>query len=348
MEIAVIKNRVSESFERYFRQPLERCVNLKGDGSDRKIFRMYGDTTVIGVYGENPAENEAFISFTRHFLSHNLPVPDVFDYDPINHVYLLEDLGDVTLCDWLRLEPEPYHIKSMYEKVLDYLPQFQKAGQTVDFSKCYQFDTFDAAAIKHDLDYFREAFLNRFVKKPYDVVKLQSDFDTLISHLIREKPDFFLYRDFQSRNIMIQKNMPRFIDYQSGRRGALQYDVASLLFDGNVDLSQDFRGELVDFYLQTASKSFQIDEKQFNKYFYEFALVRILQILAAFSYLSFVKNKKAFLSGLPQAIKNLKIMLHDTNVFEPLPELQRIFERDLFCNTELENFTKQRVDQCAP
>lgn len=327
-------------FEQYFRISPQHCSALKGDGSDRKIFRLTApDARAIAVYGENRQENEAFVSFTTSFLELNLPVPQLYDYDPHHNIYLIEDLGDVTLNRWVERQTSQHHtesIHSMYQQVLDYLLHFQFKGRDrIDFSKCYQFEIFDRDAMHFDLTYFINYFIKSFIKKEFNYFKLNQNFKNLISRLNSENTNYFLYRDFQSKNIMIYKNKPRFIDYQSGRRGALQYDVASLLFDANVDLSSEDRHELLEYYLEQATMHEKINSSTFKAHFYDFALIRLLQALAAFTFLSMEKGKIEFLNSIPQALDHLKALLEEPGMFRELSELRRIFEEDIFINDSL-------------
>jgi aminoglycoside/choline kinase family phosphotransferase len=314
---------------------------LKGDGSDRHIFRLKsGAQTVIGISGSNFAENEAFVSFTNHFEKHGLPVPHIYCYDASNGLYLEKDLGDVTLFDWLALHRTASDFEqrrsALYRRVLEYLPRFQiQAGQSIDFSRCYQTPVFESDAMLKDLLYFKQSFLTRFAAEPWDKESLLEDFHTLIHRLLEQKTDYFLYRDFQSRNIMLNENEPSFIDYQSGRRGALQYDLASLLYDAKASLPQELREELLEKYLEEAMRYAPIQADEFKRYFYDFALIRVLQALAAFSFLAHEKGKTYFLQSIPFGLANFGILLHKSAALRKMDELRRIFCDDILANDSL-------------
>lgn len=324
-------------------------TRLNGDGSDRQLYRLYSaaKTSVIGVIGPHHAENEAFISFTRSFRALALPVPEVFIYDAQNGIYLESDLGDTTLHQWVCRygEDSPSHLP-LYREIIKWLIKFQVvARERLDYSKCYQFPAFTQEAIHYDLNYFESSFLSRFTTIAYDRFQLHNDFNTFISRLVQAESAYFLYRDFQSKNILLVDDQPFFIDYQSGRRGALQYDLASLLFDANLNLSDAFREEMLHFYLESVAKYLRIDDQEFICFYYDFAAVRMLQALAAFSFLSFDKGKKYFLKNIPNALKNIQNLLVKGSILKDLPELRQIFENDLFLNPVCDSYGAQTCAQ---
>ena len=324
--------RLSNIFKKKYGTAPDSIVTLRSDGSDRKIYRLFsGEQSYIGIIGDDPDENIAFVEFSKTFLDFGLRVPEIYITNLKKGVYLEEDLGDFTLFQWMTEIREKHgltdEIKNMYRAVIEYLPNFQiKAGSSIDYSLCYQHVIFGKHSMNWDLHYFKSRFLDVFYNYPLDDNAIEKDFQKLIEFLLQEDRKYFLYRDFQSRNVMIKNNIPYFIDYQSGRRGALQYDVASLLFDSKANLPQDFREELVDVYLQQAQKFTPIDSTRFMKYFYGFVLMRIMQAFGAYGYLSVVKKKKHFFKSVPFAINNLKILLEKKlEVFNMIPTLHKVF-----------------------
>ncbi len=323
--------------------PPNEVIKLQGDGSDRHIFRLsYFDSSYIGIYGANRAENDAFVAFTNHFYKSSIPVPKIFDYEQDEGIYIEEDLGDVTLCDYVASCCSGFladrRLTNIYKKVIEWLPEFQiSAGPTIDYSYCYQSLHFDYDAMMRDLLYFENSFLHVFKTAPYNKDKLAADFSMLASHLARIPTPFFMYRDFQSKNIMIMNEAPHFIDYQSGRKGALQYDLASLLFDAYVNIDNNFREEMIDFYLSTLTP-LKIPTRDFKRCFNDFALLRVLQALAAFAFLSMVKGKRQFLSSIPNGLMNIEFLLQHSGIFLKMDELQRIFSEDILCNSRLREF----------
>src|SRR5581483_9818132 len=210
-------------------------------GSGRKIIRLAGgNITAVGVLYEVREENAAFLEFSRHFKRHGLPVPEIYADDLSQGAYLEQDLGDTTLFEFLSANRNGEDISAdvvgAYRKVVEILPRFQiEAGRDLDYSVCYPRATFDAQSIAWDLNYFKYYFL-RLAGVPFNEQSLEDDFGRLTKFLLSADLDYFLYRDFQSRNVMLREGQPFFLDYQGGRKGALQYDIASLLYDGKADL----------------------------------------------------------------------------------------------------------------
>ncbi len=317
-------------FRQCYNETPDRINPLKGDASDRRIYRMQNaNRSVIGVAGDHRAENEAFVHFSRHFKKFELPVPDIYAADLDNGIYLEQDLGLFTLYEWMAPVRDKQgftdEIVNMYKRALHYLPRFQiVAGRSLDYSFCYQHAAFSRASMSWDLEYFQHRFVANFYKRPFDRDCLKKEFQRLVDHLLEESPDFFLYRDCQSRNIMIHEQQPYFIDYQSGRRGALQYDLASLLYDAKADLPEELRMELVDHYIQECRDLTRLDEKRFLHYFFSYVLIRVLQAFGAYGYLAAVRGKKNFLKSVPFALKNAAILLQKAHILNSLPVLRSI------------------------
>lgn len=323
------QDKISILYKRHFSQVPDDIQPLKGDGSDRHYYRLFGQPTVIGVAGSNTAENRAFIYFSQHFKEHELPVPVIYCHDLDQGVYLEEDLGDLMLCEVMADPDTGQYVKmQLFQQALQWLPRFQiTAGRSVDYSYCYQYDRFARDSMMWDMEYFHSRFLRVFYNDAIDLKALHDDFSFLCEHLLEAESDYFLYRDFQTRNIMVQGGQVRFIDYQSGRRGALQYDVVALLYDANVKMSESVRKSLLSFYLDQLCDLKGFDQVKFLFYFDGFAIIRLMQALGAFGFLSMVKGKKHFLKSIPSALKNLKSIMRRTTILCGLPELHRIFTR---------------------
>ncbi len=294
-------------------------TKLPGSGSYRSYYRLLGaQGTVIGAHNSDARENEAFITFTNHFQREGIPVPKVLANDRGNCMYLLTDLGDTTLYQLLtrkrveyqgdpacRLPPE---VMDVYKKAIRWLPVIQvKAGKTMDYTVCYPRAAFDRQSMMWDLNYFKYYFL-KLAKVPFDEQALENDFTTLCDLLQEADSDFFLFRDFQSRNIMVFSGEPWFIDYQGGRKGALQYDIASLLMDGKADIPEPVREELLLLYLDELEKVYPVDRKKFLHAYDGFVLIRILQALGAYGFRGYYENKAHFLLSIPFALRNLRYL----------------------------------------
>src|SRR6266581_8667093 len=243
-------------FEEHFRTPAVQVKPLHGElgGSGRKIIRLAGESgTAIGVLHDVREENTAFLEFSRHFRKYGLPVPEIYAQNLAHGAYLEQDLGDATLFDFLSKnragEDVAPHVVEVYRKALAVLPRFQvEAACDLNYKVCYPRDSFDRQSIAWDLNYFKYYFL-RLAGIPFNEQALEDDFGRLTNFLLAADRDYFLYRDFQSRNVMLRDNQAFFVDYQGGRKGALQYDVASLLFDAKADLPPSVRQQLLDYYL---------------------------------------------------------------------------------------------------
>ncbi|MCG8604675.1 phosphotransferase, partial [bacterium] len=284
-------------FETHFGEKVEEISPLQAHGSDRKLFRIRSSgRTVIGAENSDRAENVAFLEFSRHFRKSGLRVPEIYAEDLDSNIYLEEDLGEWTLFDLLldtRQEGEafPDRMLNLYKKVVNVLPEFQmRAGKSLNYDVCYPRNRFDRQSMMWDLNYFKYYFL-KLARIPFNEQALEDDFRVFTDFLLQAEQGYFLYRDFQSRNIMIQDDEPFFIDYQGGRKGALQYDIASLLYDAKADLPFDIRDQLLDAYVEAASQFEAIDRDSFQRYFYGFVLVRIMQAMGAYGFRGFYERK---------------------------------------------------------
>ncbi len=327
-----MQERLIGLYRDHFGQAPSAVLELAGDGSNRAYRRLLGseDESVIGVLGPDHEENRAFLSFTRAFRSVDLPVPEIIAEDEEGGVYLLEDLGDTTLFDALdeaRAEGGgtfPDSMVPVYREVVRWLPLFQvRGGGVVDYSVAYPRDAFDRRSILWDLNYFKYHFL-KLAHVPFSEARLEHDFETLIDFLLDAERAHFLYRDFQSRNIMLQEGSPRFIDYQGGRRGALQYDIASLLYDAKADLPADLRDSLLEDYIDALAEEIPVDRERFHLLYRGYVLVRVMQALGAYGYRGFFERKPRFLRSVPFAARNLRSLL-DEGLPVRLPELERVF-----------------------
>ncbi len=302
---------------------------LPPSGSDRKYFRIsYTKGTVIGAYNPVKQENHAFLSFTRHFHEKGLPVPEILAEDQENFVYLQEDLGDTTLFSLLPHSREQVlfedSIVDLYKTILDQLPRFQIMGaQGLDFSACFPRHAFDRNSMMWDLNYFKYYFL-KLAGILYDEQKLEDDFQAFCDYLLEADSTYFLYRDFQSRNIMIRNCKPYFIDYQGGRKGALQYDIASLLYDAKANIHPRQREELLDYYIQAVKQHISIDEQKFRDHFYGFVIIRIMQAMGAYGFRGFYEKKALFLQSIFYAKRNLHWLLENNKVPQHVPYLRHI------------------------
>jgi len=302
---------------------------LPASGSYRRYFRLSHQTErfIIGAWNEDRTENEAFCSFTQHFYNQGINVPKLLAQDLENNVYLLQDLGDTSLLSVLQdnqLEDEfPEVAEEAYKNTLSQLPRIQVlGGKGLDYEKAYPRKAFDRQSMMWDLNYFKYYFL-KLARVPFDEQKLE-DYVTFCNFLLEADCSFFLYRDFQSRNIMMQGSTPWFIDYQGGRKGALQYDVASILFEAKTALTPEVREKLLNHYLTELQNYTTITRETFMHHFSGYALIRTMQAMGAYGFRGLFEKKELFLQSIPYALDNLKWLLENSNLPIELPELNKV------------------------
>jgi aminoglycoside/choline kinase family phosphotransferase len=317
-------------FGKRYGQPPDTLAPLKGDGSSRELFRLQGaGRSVIGAVNSDRHENEAFLTFSRHFRDCGLPVPEIYAQDLEQGIYLEEDLGDTNLFQYLGAhrtqEGFAPRVVELYRKVVRLLPRIQiTAGTTLDYKACYPRASFDRQSMLWDLNHFKYYFL-QLAQVPFHESALEDDFQRFTDFLLEADRDYFLYRDFQSRNVMVREGGPWFIDYQGGRKGALQYDIASLLCDAKADIPFGLREELLALYLDSASELARIDRARFLKYYPAFVYIRIMQAMGAYGLRGFYQRKSHFLQSIPYAIRNLEHLLRTTELPIQLPALMGVF-----------------------
>ncbi len=323
---------LKQLFEQHFHSPVVRMEPLQGQlgGSGRKIVRLAGERiSAIGILYDVREENAAFLEFSRHFRRHGLPVPEIYGEDLDQGAYLEEDLGNATLFEFLSKNRKGENIApsvvDAYRKVVAVLPRFQvEAGRDLNYKVCYPRGSFDRQSIAWDLNYFKYYFL-RLAGIPFNEQALEVDFGRLTKFLLGAPRDYFLYRDFQSRNIMLRDDQPFFLDYQGGRKGALQYDVASLLYDAKADLPPALRQQLLEHYLNALAGFIPLDREAFLQHYHAYVYIRIMQALGAYGFRGFYERKEHFLQSVPYALKNLRWLLHNVTLPIALPTLMDAF-----------------------
>ena len=337
-----IKESIEKLFAEWSGEKAKEITALPESGSYRRYYRIEGNSEkAIAVYNEDKKENLAFVKFSKHFRSKKLPVPEIYAEKLDENIYLQEDLGDTTLFEYI-IENRPGvaftdKLTSILKKVLDKLIKFQVTGsEGFDYSYCYPRAAFDKQSMMWDLNYFKYYFL-KLAKIPFDEQELESDFLKFSDFLLEADTKYFLYRDFQTRNIMIRDNEAYFIDYQGGRQGALQYDLASLLYDAKADIPQETRNELRKYYIEKLSEYQSVDKEKFTNYYFGYVLIRIMQAMGAFGFRGFYEKKAHFLQSIPFAIQNLEYLLDTVKLPVEFPELMKVL-RALTKSEELKKF----------
>jgi len=335
-------NELETLFKQHTGEKLLSKEELSASGSNRRYFRLESKkTSIIGVAGTSIEENKAFVEMAKHFYAKGLPVPQVLSETPDGLFYIQDDLGDTLLFDYIAegrktgvfCEPE----KEMLRKTMRMLPQVQvKGADGFDFSVCYPQPEFNERSILWDLNYFKYCFL-KSTGLDFQENRLEDDFARLSDILLRSHTNTFMYRDFQSRNVMIKDNEPYFIDFQGGRRGPLYYDVASFLWQAKAKYNDELREELLQEYLKSLQELISVDEADFREQLKHYVLFRTLQVLGAYGFRGYFEKKPHFLQSIPFALENLRIILRDE--ISGYPYLLEVLKQ----MTELKQFREVEV-----
>ncbi len=309
------------------------CEAITGSGSNRQYFRLSDDAgkSLIGVVGTSVEENNAFIYLARHFAAKGIPVPLVLKVSDDGHAYLQNDLGSTTLFDTIRSGREAggkysEEERALLRRTIALLPQIQMEGaEGLDFSQCYPQPAMDETNVMFDLNYFKYCYL-KATGVDFHEIRLEQDFRQMAKDLTQGGEMAFCYRDFQARNVMLDtKGNPWFIDFQGGRRGPLQYDVASFLWQASARYPQELREELISVYIQALSQYIEVDEAAFRKKLQLVVLFRLLQVLGAYGFRGYFERKKHFLDSIPPALDNLRQILAQDGC--PYPHLREVLQQ---------------------
>lgn len=331
-------------------------TKLPQSGSDRMYFRVMGEpsatgasTTAIATYNPHLKENQTFMAFTESLRSAGCPVANVLKVNTAGDIYLQEDFGDTSLLNLLEQHGYNDYVYSLFQQSLEKLAHLQiKGGENIDYSLCLTAHEFGKQAILSDLLYFKYYFLDT-LKFPYDKQALIDDFEALSTYLTHTENKHFMFRDFQSRNIMVKDDQVHFIDYQGGMRGALQYDVASLLWQARADLPEEWKNSLLDYYIGEAGKhlSQPLDAALFTAQYNGYVLIRLLQVLGAYGFRGFFQRKAQFLTSIPLALRNLKAFTGNRKMGIAVPEFDKCLQ---FCTSDevINRFEPLRADDSTP
>jgi len=296
-------------------------VLMPASGSNRRYFRLSGEQSLVGVLGDDRRENEAFLYMANHFKKKGLPVPTVYACSDDRMAYVQEDLGDSILFNEIEKGRKTRVFssaeKELLKKSLRALCRFQFEGADgFDFSKCYPTPEFNRRSILWDLNYFKYCFL-KATGLEFEENRLEDDFEHMADVLLRSLSATFMYRDFQSRNVMIRHGEPWFIDFQGGRKGPIYYDVASFLWQAKANFPDSLRRELIKDYVATLRKYKPVDDQYFASQLRHFVLFRTLQVLGAYGFRGYFEKKPYFMQSVPFAINNLRGLLQHPYVEYP-------------------------------
>ena len=313
----------------------ENPVDIKPiaeSGSSRKYFRIFTENnSLIGTYNANVEENEAFFYLTEHFGKKNLHVPKLLAINEKRDCYLQNDFGDETLFDHVQRDLRtggysPQTIE-LYKKTIAHLVEFQIRGHGgLDYKKAYPVPRFDKSAVMDDLNYFKYYFVKPHAEIVFNEEDLKKCFEGFANFVCRAYVDCFMYRDFQSRNVMIYQGEPYFIDYQGGREGPFQYDVVSLLYQVKAQMPPKLRDELLDYYHERLSMHIDPNRMGFYEFYPHFVYLRLMQVLGAYGFRGLIQKKAHFIESIPYALKELEAYA-ETYPLKDYPELQNVIRQ---------------------
>ncbi len=352
MQTPDIQNKLAELTRSIGETPMD-IPPIAASGSARKYFRIITDQrSLIGTFSNNIEENEAFLTFSKHFHDLGLNVPEVFAVNEEKTCYLQSDFGDDNLfahvqkalmannVSALRQAQGPLdngpstgsgtlgeNVIELYKKALSHLVKLQVLGhQGLDYTKAYPTERFDRQAIIDDLNYFKYYFVKPHEEIDFNETRLGKDFEAFADFVSQAPCDFFMYRDFQSRNIMVKDGELYFIDFQGGRKGPLNYDVVSLLYQVKAQIPQDTRDELVNYYKAELSQYMSPEAVKFDTYQPYFVYLRLMQVLGAYGFRGLIQKKSHFIESIPYALKDLRIW-NEKNPLNAYPELQHVLSQ---------------------
>lgn len=311
----MITEELKQLYLEYTGSPAEEITELPSSGSNRRYFRISGPQALIGVSGTSLEENNAFLYMAEHFRKKGLPVPEVYCHSENKSLYLQEDLGDLLLFNAIEKGRKSCVFdeceRTLLHKTISLLPSIQFAGaENFDFSNCYPLPEFNERSILWDLNYFKYCFL-KATGMEFQEDRLEDDFREMSHVLLQDTSSTFMYRDFQSRNVMIKEGEPWFIDFQGGRKGPVYYDVASFLWQAKAKYPEELRKELLTDYLQALKQYTDVDEAHFYRQLRHFVLFRTLQVLGAYGFRGYFEKKPHFIQSVPFAIENLRQLLRE-------------------------------------
>jgi aminoglycoside/choline kinase family phosphotransferase len=343
---------IHDLYQKYRGKKAASVDILPKSGSERRYFRIHEDDnrTIIGTYGANIKENETFIYFSKNFCDKQLPVANILAVSDDRMYYLQEDFGDISLID--RLESEGYtdEIYKLFQKGLQTLANLHvKGDKGLDYDRCLTNKEFGRQAIMADLLYFKYYFLDA-LRKPYDKQKLIDDYEALSNYLTHTEYKYFMFRDFQSRNIMVKPdNSIHFIDYQGGMKGAPQYDVASMLWQARANLNDEWKEKLLNDYIDELEKIIKsrVHRSVFKSQYNGYVMIRLLQVLGAYGFRGLFERKAHFLTSIPLALTNLKWFITHQSIGITLPEFKRVLE---ICVADeiIQQFTPVQANEKTP
>lgn len=324
--ISVSQQQIEALYRQHTGSEAASVEKLPQSGSDRVYYRVTGALVCIATANNNVRENQTFLRFCRHFAAAGCPVPAILAVSEDERLYLQEDLGDTSLLNQLEQGGYTQPVYDLFKQSLQQLAHMQVKGhENLNYEWCITSQEFGKQAILADLLYFKYYFLDT-LKIPYDKERLVDDFEVLSIYLARVDHKYFMFRDFQSRNVMVREGNVHFIDFQGGMKGAVQYDVASLLWQAKAELPAEWKNSLLDYYIDCLENVLQksVDRTRFVSQYNGYVLIRLLQVLGAYGFRGLFERKAHFLTSIPLALRNLRWFLQNKQIGLSVPEFERL------------------------
>ena len=345
-----ILQHIEKLFNTIYPQAWDAIQKIPQSGGDRMYFRIsHGHQSWIATYNLNSKETKTFIYFANHFYEKGMPVPKVLAVNDTYTVYLQEDLGSVSLLDVLEKEGKTEEVFLLFQKSITALAKLQIEGaKGLDYNYCLTSKNFGKHSILTDLLYYKYYFLDT-LQYPYDKQALIDEFELLSDQLAVSNFDNFMFRDFQSRNIMVNNGEVFFIDFQGGMQGGLPYDIASLLWQAKAELSNEWKEKLFNHYITELQKLLPtpLDVNEFKKQYYGFVLLRLLQVLGAYGFRGLFERKAHFLTSIPLGLLNLKNFLKVYSLDKDTPVFASILNW-MVGEEVIQRFTPPKADEHTP
>lgn len=314
-------------FENHFGEKSTQFVTLAQSGSARVNFLAQNQTgKYIITYNENIAENESFLYFSELFSELNLNTPKIFSISDDRKIYIQEFLGEKTFSEIIAEEGLSENVQTLVKQTLKQLFELQeKTNGKIDFQKTFEYESYDELPVMHDLYYFKN-FVADVLELEYHKSSLLKEFKEIINLIENLEPKGIMIRDFQARNIMVNnENKVSFIDYQSAMKGPLMYDVISFLFQAKANFPENFKNEMLEFYIQQfEDKEAQSQLKNSVK---PIQMMRFLQVLGAYGFRGLIQRKQHFIASLDKGIQNITEFSESWDEMKNYPELKKVIEQ---------------------
>lgn len=321
----------SENAKRFFENRLGKksieFITLAQSGSARVNFLSETDSEkYIITYNENIPENESFLYYSNVFSDLNLNTPAILAISDDRKMYVQEFLGKKTLSEIITAEILSPEVKALVQQTLEKLFKLQMATQgKIDFTKTFEYESYDELPIIHDLYYFKN-FVADVLELEYNKSTLLKEFKKIAELVENLEPKGIMIRDFQARNIMVnEKEEVSFIDYQSAMKGPLMYDVISFLFQAKANFPEDFKNEMLNFYIQLFEN--QEVQHQLRNSVRPIQMMRFLQVLGAYGFRGLIQRKQHFMASLEQGIQNITQFASSWNEMNNYPELTKVIQQ---------------------